>query len=190
MNTLFEKLLLAMLSHRSANVILFYIENKGWFTQYRQRHLRTEALYSIPYEEWRELTLINLQHIKILNEFIWNDEGSIEVHVVNGKNMVMIWSSQLHPYKSKEPRKWIYSICKHKKSAKHLANYLDEFYKNDFRDYSVEDSKTRYCIDYEYWYDYFQLSTQHIDELNAYFQNGVIRVLYDKHLPVFVEIRE
>ena len=178
-----------MLSHRSANVILFYIENKGWFTQYCQRQIRVAALYSIPYEEWREITLINLEHIKILNEFISMNEGTIEVHVVNGKKMVMIWPSQLHPYKSKEPRKWIYSICKHKKSAKYLANYLDEFYKNDFREYLVKDYIGDYCIDYEHWYHYFQLSTQHIEELNEYLQDGSIIVLYDNCLPTFVEIR-
>jgi len=173
-----------MMSNRSANAILYYIENKGWFSKYRTQ----DAYFTIPYEEWRNKTLINIQHIQILNEFIFEDEGAICLVEENGQKYVKIWSSEKQPFKSLKPRQHIYNICKKKQCAKTLSNYLDEFYYYDFRDYRIDDSLMRYRIEYDHWYDLFQLSDQHVYELNTYLRKGSIKMIYEDNLPAFVVI--
>jgi hypothetical protein len=186
MRTLFETLLSTMLNNRSANPILHYIENKGWFSEYRNT---TNGEYmSIPYQKWIETTLINLKHIKIINEFIHEGKGSIRYE----DGYVKIWASNDKPFKSLSPRHHIYNICRKKQSTYTLVKYLDEFYYSDFYNFRKDDSAVAYQIPYVYWYDYFQLSTQHIRELNSYLKFGCIRVLYtgdSKSTPSKVEIR-
>lgn len=186
MRTLFETLLSTMLNNRSANTILYYIESKGWFSQYRKT---TSGEYmAIPYKIWIETTLINMKHIKIINEFIMEGKGGIRYE----DGYVKIWASTEKPFKSMSPREHIYNICRRKQSAYILVKYLDEFYYNDFYNFRKDDSSVAYQIPYVYWYDYFQLSTQHVRELNSYLKLGGIRILYtgdSRSTPLTVEIR-
>jgi hypothetical protein len=176
MQTIFEKLLSLMVHNRSSNTILHYIENKGWFSEYKTH--QPNIYMRIPYDKWLNNTLINFKHIEILNEFIFNGHGTIRVVSISDKKWVEIEGSQLDPFKSRTPKQHILQICHKKKNTRPLLKYLNEFYYYDFRHYRCDETDMKYAIDYSLWVEYFKIEAQEILELKKYIDKGILDIRY------------
>jgi hypothetical protein len=166
-NTIFETIIQAMLPSRSANAILYFIENKGWFTPYR-----VPGGYSIPYHKWREQTIISIQKIEVLSAFISDRKGRIYYE----DNMVHIRGSELKPFVSKSPREHITYICHKHRCSFVLTRYLEEFYSYQLSRYEDFKMNSKYSIPYDVWNDLFEMTPEEVDELGKVITSGFLHV--------------
>ena len=167
LSTTYETLLSILVKTRSANSILYYIENKLWFYDYKTKYNE----YIIPYKEWREKTIINIAHIEILNDWIFNGNGEIlyqddYVYIVGSEEFV-----------SKSPAQHIEYMCKKHCKTSVLCKYFDEFYYKKFRKSRANNSCVKYQIEYDKWYDLFGISAEQINILDGYIASGEIRYI-------------
>lgn len=186
--TIFETIATLLVKTRSANTILYYIENKGWFEKYKTGQAQPGKYLSIPYKEWTMKTLINQQHIKILAALIFDNNGDIQYN--DQTNTVDIWGSNVDIFKSIPAKDHIIHICKKKQRILPLIKYLEEFYGYDLRNYRYEAYNIVYRIDYDHWLELFQMDAVEIALTNQYLTSGQFNVQYDKQgIPEFVVIR-
>lgn len=178
-NTLFETIIQTMLPSRSANAILYFIENKGWFGEYR-----VPGGYSIPYPKWREQTMITIKKIEVLSAFVFDRKGKI----YHEDNMVHIRESELNPFVSKPPREHIKYICHKHHCSYVLMKYLEEFYYNELFSYEDYKSRQTYRIPYNVWYNLFEMTPEEVDELGKVITSGYLRVVYTAGVPCTVDI--
>ena len=178
-NTIFETIIQTMLPSRSANAVLYFIENKKWFSKYR-----VQGGYSIPYSKWREQTMISLEKIEVLSAFVFDRKGKI--YHENG--MVHIRESELKPFVSKHPREHIKYICHKHHCSFVLMKYLEEFYYTEIFDYEDSRSKVRYRIPYDVWNELFEMTPEQVDELGKVITSGYLRVMYREGVPSTVDI--
>jgi hypothetical protein len=168
-----------MLPSRSANAILYFIENKGWFGPYR-----VPGGYSIPYPKWREQTMINIQKLEVLSAFVFDRKGKIYLE----DNIVHIRESELKPFVSKLPRQHIQYICHKHKCSYVLMKYLEEFYYSEILNYEDFKSRLTYRIPYDLWNELFEMTPEEIDELGKVITSGYMRVVYRGGVPSTVDI--
>jgi len=186
--TVYETLTTLLAKSRSANTILYYIENKGWFDKYKTGFKQPDKYFSIPYQEWITKTLINRQHIRVLEALIFNNDGDIQYD--EQTNRVDIWGSTLQPFISKMPREHMIHICKSKQKTLPLIKYLDEFYGYELRQYRYESYNIAYKIDYDEWLELFEMDATEILKTNKYIISGHFGVQYnDADEPSHVVIR-
>ena len=178
-NTIFETIIQIMLPSRSANAILYFIENKGWFGPYR-----VPGGYRIPYIKWREETMIPIKKIEVLSAFILDRKGQIYLE----DNIVHIRESELKPFVSKLPKQHIQYICHKHHCSFTLSRYLEEFYSYEIMDYH-DNSMAKYLIPYGVWNDLFKMTPDEIDELGKSITSGYLGVMYRDEVPLNVEIR-
>ena len=178
-NTIFETIIQTMLPSRSANAVLYFIENKRWFRKYR-----VQGGDSIPYSKWREQTMISLEKIEVLSAFVFDRKGKI--YHENG--MVHICESELKPFVSKHPREHIQYICHKHHCSFVLMKYLEEFYYTEIFDYEDSRSKVRYRIPYDVWNELFEMTPKEVDELGKVITSGYLRVMYREGVPSTVDI--
>ena len=165
--TIYQTLLSILVKTRSANSILYYIENMGGLYAYKTEYNQ----YMIPYKEWREKTIINIQHIRRLNEWIFNGNGEIKyedgyVYIIGSEDFV-----------SKSPADHIEYMCKRHCKTSILCKYFDEFYYKKFRKIRAKDSAIVYQIEYDKWFDLFGISVEEINELDEYITVGKIQYI-------------
>ncbi len=177
-NTIFETIIQTMLPSRSANAVLYFIENKGWFRGYR-----VPGGYSIPYSKWLEQTIIPIKKIEVLSAFIFDRKGKIYYE----DNMVHIRESELKPFVSKHPREHVKYICHKHHCSYVLTQYLEEFYYNEIIKYQ-DNSRSKYSISYYVWYDLFEMIPEEVDELRKVITSGYLSVVYRGDLPYTVDI--
>ena len=177
-NTIFETIIQVMLPSRSANAILYFIENKGWFSKYR-----VPGGYAIPYLKWIEHTMITTTKIEVLSAFVFDRKGKI----YHDENVVYIRESELKPFVSKTPREHIEYICHKHHCTYVLAKYLEEFYYTEITDYH-DNSRAKYYIPFGVWYELFKMTPKEIDELGKVITSGYLRVMNRDGVPFKVEI--
>ena len=178
-NTIFETIIQTMLPSRSANAILYFIENKGWFGPYR-----IPGGYRIPYSKWVEQTIIPTRKIEVLNAFIFERKGKIYCE----DNMVHIRESELKPFVSKLPKQHIHYICHKHHSTYVLTQYLQEFYYRELFNYQNNRENSIYSIPYDVWYDLFQMYSEEVEELGRVITSGFLCVTYTDEVPSSVDI--
>jgi hypothetical protein len=186
MYTLFEKLSFMLIDYSSSNTILHYFENKNWFAKYKTGS--QIQYYKIPYHIWRSVTLINLDHIKVLSKLINQFKGEIYTEGENEHLCVVISASPLEYFEKREPKFYIYDICKKYSSTIQIIKFLDEFYSYELQDYYDDISKVRYSIDYSEWIHYFDINDIELIELNKHVLEGTIKVIYKDEQPYKVDI--
>ena len=178
-NTVFETIIQTMLPSRSANAILYFIENKGWFAKYR-----VPGGYRIPYSKWVEQTIIPTRKIEVLNAFIFERKGKIYCE----DNIVHIRESELKPFVSKLPKQHIHYICYKHHSTYVLTQYLEEFYSHEIARYENCKMDVRYSIPYDVWNDLFKMYPEEVEELGRVITSGFLRVAYIGGAPSSVDI--
>lgn len=177
-NTIFETIIQVMLPSRSANAILYFIENKGWFAKYR-----VPGGYTIPYPKWLEETMISITKIEVLSAFIYDRKGKI----YHDENVVYIRESELKPFVSKTPREHIAYICHKHHCGYVLIKYLEEFYYTDIMDYH-DNSRAKYSIPFGVWYELFKMTPKETDELGKDITSGFLRTVNRNGVPFMVDI--
>jgi hypothetical protein len=165
--TTFEIMTQIILPSRSANAILYYIENKGWFKEYK-----VGGGYQIPYIKWREETMIPVQKIEVLSALL--SPGNGRIYHENG--VVHICESETKPFQSRLPRVHIQHICQKHRSAYVLMKYLEEFYYHEIFPYYNDRSRVKYTIPYNIWYLLFQMPVEQLEELGKLITSGYVRL--------------
>jgi len=178
-DTIFETLTQIILPSRSANAILYYIENKGWF-----KGFRVSGGYCIPYSKWLHETMIPITKIEVLSTLLLDRKGRIYYE----NDMIHICESEKKPFQSKPPREHIkYICCKHNSSFV-LTQYLEEFYYYDIYNYKYDNSRLRYSIPYDLWNELFRMLPEDVDELGKVITSGYFRIVYNEGQPCTVDI--
>lgn len=178
-NTVFETIIQTMLPSRSANAILYFIENKGWFGSYR-----VPGGYRIPYSKWVEQTIIPIKKIEVLNAFIFDRKGRIYYE----DHMVHIHESELKPFVSKLPKQHIHYICHKHHCSFVLTQYLEEFYSYEIAPYENCKTNVRYSVPYDVWYDLFKMYPEEVEELGKVITSGLLCVIYIGGAPSSIDI--
>ena len=162
---MFETLLFVLSKHRSTNGLFHYFEHRQWFQEYRD-----PSGYRIPFDVWRNETMIYPRHIIVFSQLLLPNRGSIEYK----QNHIFITSDTEQSYISMTPHEYIYNLCKTKNTTRDLMEYLNDFYYSELRLHESE--PPLYRIDAATWFDLFQMDFNEIRMLNSTFLTGSIEI--------------